>query len=317
MEITRELSVTSEQIASLEMHSVINILSVISGQLHLIQMEMDDQNVIQPVLEMSKKLAVSCSSKEKSGLTPESIRNFRRSAFLALDELESREHQQKNGTSLSDHRENLINIFNVFEVRMMELLHRWENPASWESFNSKSFIGDFKKFFYAMEKNSKGRYKIIYNVADQEGKDYLVNFAITSDAKDNSIYLPLILKDVIRDLIANARKYTPPGGEINIGISQKNYLFRFVVEDNGFGIPEDEIPRVIEFGVRGSNIKDSIRSMGGGFGLTKAYYVVSELEGKMWIESELNQGTKITLEIPIPYNVYQKYEQKTSTSLGY
>lgn len=309
MEITRELSVTSEQIASLEMHSVINILSVISGQLQLIQMETDDQKFIQPVLEMSKKLAASCSTKDKSGLTLELLREFRRSVFSALDELENRNHHQKKSSSLSEHRENLVNIFNVFDVRMIELLHRWENPGAWESFNSKSFIGDFKKFFYAMEKNSKGRYKIIYNVADQEEKDYLVNFAIDSDANDNRIFLPLILKDVIRDLIANARKYTPPGGEINIGISQKKQIFRFVIEDNGYGIPENELPGVVEFGVRGSNVKDNIRSMGGGFGLTKAYFVVSDLDGKMWIESELHQGTKIIIEIPIPNQVCQKYNQ--------
>lgn len=294
------------------MHSVINILSVISGQLQLIQMETNKQDFINPVIETSKTLAASCSSKDKRGITLESLRNFKKSVFSALDELENRNPVLNDGSSVSEHRENLTNIFNVFDVRMMELLHRWESPGTWESFNSKNFVGDFKKFFYAMEKNSKDRYKIIYNIAEQKEKDYLVNFAINSDAKDNRIYLPLILKDVIRDLIANARKYTPPGGEINIGISQKNQLFKFVIEDNGFGIPEDEIPNVIEFGIRGSNVKDNIRSMGGGFGLTKAYYVVTELDGRMWIESELNEGTKITLEILIPDRVYQKYEQGNS-----
>lgn len=289
------------------MHSVINILSVVSGQLQLIQMETDNQDLIEPVIDMSETLAASCSSEEKRSITLELLRKYRKSVFSALDELENRNKPLNNSTSFSEHRENLTNIFNVFDVRMMELLHRWESPGTWESFNSKSFIGDFKKFFYAMEKNSKGRYKIIYNIAEQEEKDYLVHFAINSDAKDNRIYLPLILKDVIRDLIANARKYTPPGGEINIGISQKNQVFKFVVEDNGYGIPKDEISNVVEFGVRGSNVKDKVRTMGGGFGLTKAYYVVTELNGKMWIESELNRGTKIIIEIPIPDRVYNKY----------
>lgn len=309
MEITRELSVTSEQIASLEMHSVINILSVISGQLQLIQMETENQDLIEPVIETSKTLASSCSSKDQQVLTLESLREFKESVFSILDELEVRHPILDDGTSISEQRENLVNIFNVFDVRMMEILHRWESPGAWESFNSKSFVGDFKKFFYAMEKNSKGRYKIIYNIAEQKEKDYLVNFAINSNAKDNRIYLPLILKDVIRDLIANARKYTPPGGEINIGISQKNQFFKFVVEDNGYGIPEDEISNVVEFGVRGSNVKNNVRTMGGGFGLTKAYFVVKELDGKMWIDSKLNEGTKVTIEIPIPERVFKKYKQ--------
>jgi len=307
LEITNDLSVTAEQIASLEMHSVINILSVISGQLQLIQMETDHGDLINPAVEKCKTLAASCSSKDQQSLTLESLREFKASVFSALDELEHRNPKLNDGTSISTHRENLENIFNVFDVRMMELLHRWESPGAWESFNVNSFLSDFKKFFYAMEKNSNGRYKIIYNIADQEEKDYLVHFAINSDAGKNRIYLPLMLKDVIRDLIANARKYTPPGGEINIGISQKNHLFKFVIEDNGFGIPKDEIPSLVEYGFRGSNVKENVRTMGGGFGLTKAYYVVSELDGQMWIESEVNRGTKITIEIPIPRQVYQKY----------
>lgn len=307
MEITSELSVSAEQITSLEMHSVINILSVISGQLQLIQMETDHDDLFNSPIEKCKMLAASCSSKEKKVLTLESLRDFKKSVFSALDELENRNPVLNDGSLVSEHRENLVNIFNVFDVRMMELLHRWESPGAWEAFNVSSFIGDFKKFFYAMEKNSNGRYKIIYNIADQEEKDYLVHFAINSDANKNRIYLPLMLKDVIRDLIANARKYTPPGGELNIGISQKNHLFKFVVEDNGLGIPEDEISQVVEYGTRGSNVKDDIRTMGGGFGLTKAYFVVKELDGRMWIESELNRGTKITIEIPIPNQVYQKY----------
>jgi signal transduction histidine kinase len=107
------------------------------------------------------------------------------------------------------------------------------------------------------------------------------------------------LKDVIRDLIANARKYTQAGGRINIGISQKEDAFKFVVEDNGYGIPSNELQSIVEFGYRGSNVESSIRTMGGGFGLTKALYVTQKYLGKFWIDSELDKGTKITLEIPV------------------
>ncbi|NBC66275.1 MAG: hypothetical protein GVY07_11560 [Bacteroidetes bacterium] len=94
MEITSDLSVTSEQIDSLEMHSVINILSVISGQLQLIQIETENQNLIEPAIEMSKKLADSCSSKDKQDLTLESLREFKKVVFSALDKLENRNYPQ-------------------------------------------------------------------------------------------------------------------------------------------------------------------------------------------------------------------------------
>ncbi|MDZ7808269.1 MAG: ATP-binding protein [Gracilimonas sp.] len=164
-------------------------------------------------------------------------------------------------------------------------------------------MDDFKELFYAMEKNSQGRYKIIYNIAEQEEKDYLVNFAINSEGKE-TIYMPLILKDVIRDLIANARKYTPPGGDITIGISQKDGVFKFVVEDTGYGIPTNEIEQVVDYGYRASNVKDKVRTMGGGFGLTKAHHMSSiSCEGEYVDRLDVGEGTKIILEIPMPENL--------------
>jgi signal transduction histidine kinase len=74
-------------------------------------------------------------------------------------------------------------------------------------------------------------------------------------------------------------------------------MLRFVVEDTGRGMDEAEIPRLISFGERGSNVQDR-PTRGGGFGLTKAYYVTKRLSGRMWIESALGAGTRIEIRIP-------------------
>jgi signal transduction histidine kinase len=87
---------------------------------------------------------------------------------------------------------------------------------------------NFRKFFYAMEQSSRGRYRIVYNVAQQEEIDYLVHFEVSSDLSDR-VAMPILLKDVIRDLIANARKHTPPGGDITIGLALENKRLRFIV----------------------------------------------------------------------------------------
>jgi signal transduction histidine kinase len=42
--------------------------------------------------------------------------------------------------------------------------------------------------------------------------------------------------------------------------------------------------------------------MGGGFGLTKALYVTTQCSGNLWVDSVLNKGTKITLEVPLSKN---------------
>lgn len=92
---------------------------------------------------------------------------------------------------------------------------------------------------------------------------------------------------------------TLPGGHIDAGLRDNGHNLRLVVQDTGCGIPADEIERVVDFGYRATNVQ-SKATKGGGFGLTKAYYLTSKLGGSMWIESTLGQGTRITLEIPRP-----------------
>lgn len=298
MEITEQISVTEEENNQLEMHSVINILTVITSQLQMIQLHTSQPGQLNRVIEQTMELADCARKQEKYAFTQSAIDNYKTDTFNAFDELESVQPVLSDGSTIEEYIKIFKEIFKIADIRIQELNHRWEEPNKWVSYSIKEFREDFKNFFHALEKNSKGKYRIIYNIAEQEETDYFVQFNISSD--NNTIQMPLILKDVIRDLIANARKYTPPGGKINIGISQKNNLFRFVVEDDGFGIPEEEISEIVKFGYRASNVKDSVRTMGGGFGLTKAWNVTRRFQGRMWIDSELNRGTKVTIQIPEP-----------------
>lgn len=302
MQITKQLSVTEEQITELEIHSLINILTVINLQLQFIQFETEAGERFGSAVEQSMKLADACREENIEEFNQQSVENFRKNIYQHLDQLKDELKSMGKRKLIEESKSVFDEIFTVFEVRLDEIIRRWKEPGKWEVHTIDAFKEDFNRFFYAMEKSSKGRYRIIYNIAEQEEKDYLVQFVINSDYR-SIICIPIILKDVIRDLIANARKYTPPGGEINIGILQKEGKFRFVIEDSGYGIPQDEIPMIVEYGYRGTNVKDKIRTMGGGFGLTKAYYVTSMFNGSFWIDSEVNKGTKITIEIPVPGEV--------------
>jgi signal transduction histidine kinase len=44
--------------------------------------------------------------------------------------------------------------------------------------------------------------------------------------------------------------------------------------------------------------------MGNGSGLSKAWYVTRKLGGRLWLESELGKGTKVTIEIPVPQQAF-------------
>ncbi len=298
MEFSEKLNVTEEQINQLEMHSVINVLSVIMAQLQVIQLSTNHPELLDGAVQKTEIIIDAARQQNREVFNTSSFDGFKDEVFTALFNLKKIQPVLSDDTPVNEYISIFKDIFDVAAVRISELQSRWNSPDHWQSFTTEEFRADFKKFFHAMEKNSKGSYRIIYNIAEKEEKDYLIQFEVSGD-ENNEISLPILLKDIIRDLIANSRKYTPPGGRINIGISQKNDAFRFVVEDNGYGIPQDELPEIVEFGYRGSNVESSIRTMGGGFGLTKALYVTQKYEGKLWIDSELDKGTTITLEIPI------------------
>jgi len=298
MEFSEKLNVTEEQINQLEMHSVINVLSVIMAQLQVIQLSTNHRELLDGAVQKTEIIIDAARQQNREVFNTSSFDGFKDEVFTALFNLKKIQPVLSDDTPVNEYISIFKDIFDVAAVRISELQSRWNSPDHWQSFTTEEFRADFKKFFHAMEKNSKGSYRIIYNIAEKEEKDYLIQFEVSGD-ENNEISLPILLKDIIRDLIANSRKYTPPGGRINIGISQKNDAFRFVVEDNGYGIPQDELPEIVEFGYRGSNVESSIRTMGGGFGLTKALYVTQKYEGKLWIDSELDKGTTITLEIPI------------------
>ena len=299
MELNTKINITDSQLNELEMHSVINILSVISSQLHLIQFETDHPDFITPLIDQTLELADASREKNQEIFNIQKIKAYQSEIINVLESLSKLQPELHDDSLVSDYIGIFQEVFRVFDDRTEEIFHRWNHPDRWESYSIIKFKKEFQNFFYTLEKNSRGRYRIIYNIAEQEEKDYLVQFEVSSEFND-TIYLPLLLKDVIRDLIANARKYTQPGGTIEIGIAQKDASIKFVVKDSGYGIPENEIPKIIEFGYRASNVKSEIRTMGGGFGLTKAYHITNKFGGRFWIESNIDQGTKISIEIPIP-----------------
>jgi len=203
-----------------------------------------------------------------------------------------------DASEVRDSVSNLQSVFAILDTRARELLERVHAPGVWTDHGVEQLTANLTNMLAAIEKNSKGRYHIVNNIAKQERRDYMVNFTIES-VDDTTIHMPPALQDVMRDLIANARKYTEPGGGITAGLVDNGRELRLVVEDTGRGIPLNEIKQVVEFGGRGSNVDDKA-TMGGGFGLTKAYLVTRRFGGRMWIDSRPGAGTRITISIPRP-----------------
>ena len=106
------------------------------------------------------------------------------------------------------------------------------------------------------------------------------------------------LTQVIDNIISNALKYSPDGGNIRFGIAVKENILKVMVSDDGLGIPSENVDRIFDRFYRVDRAR--ARSMGGtGLGLAIAREMIEAHGGKIWAESEEGHGTTIffTLEV--------------------
>jgi signal transduction histidine kinase len=108
-------------------------------------------------------------------------------------------------------------------------------------------------------------------------------------------------KQVLLNLVENAIKYTPEGGEVKIEAtgSYNNYNYvRISVSDNGPGIPEKDLPHIFERFYRVD--KSRSRALGGsGLGLSIAYSIVQAHHGQIVVCSKEGVGTTFDVYLPI------------------
>ena len=102
---------------------------------------------------------------------------------------------------------------------------------------------------------------------------------------------------VFVNIIDNAIKYTKESGRIEVSLSEHNEVVEVVIRDSGIGIPREHLGRIFERFYRVD--KSRSRQLGGtGLGLSIAKHIVLVHNGNIILESELNQGTKVSVTLP-------------------
>jgi signal transduction histidine kinase len=107
---------------------------------------------------------------------------------------------------------------------------------------------------------------------------------------------PQRIREVLTNLLSNALRYTPRGGEVRIGLTESGpgaaRTVTISIEDSGPGIEPEVLPHVFERFYKSSD------SGGMGLGLSIAKYLVEAHQGRIWVESEAGKGTKISFSLP-------------------
>lgn len=114
---------------------------------------------------------------------------------------------------------------------------------------------------------------------------------------------PQKLERALYNLVANAIRHTPDGGEITLRVglpadpAQAKAAVVFEIADTGEGIAPDDLPHVFDRFYRGE--KSRSRATGGaGLGLAITRGIVEAHGGKIWIESVLGHGTSVQFSLP-------------------
>ena len=103
------------------------------------------------------------------------------------------------------------------------------------------------------------------------------------------------VEHVFDNLIVNAIQHTNRGGTVHVGLIADGEQTRFVVEDNGEGIPAEHVSRLFEKFYR---VPTARHSGGAGLGLAIVREIVAAHGGEIGVESEPGKGTRFTFTLP-------------------
>lgn len=141
-------------------------------------------------------------------------------------------------------------------------------------------------------------FKEVYEMINYIAKDKNIN--ISYNFEDEKIVVEAYgdyIKQLFLNLIDNAVKYTPPGGEVTINQYTKYDEIVIEIIDNGIGIPKEDIDKIFQRFYRVDKARS--RSVGGtGLGLAITKHIVNSLKGRICVESEFQKGSKFIVTLP-------------------
>ena len=109
------------------------------------------------------------------------------------------------------------------------------------------------------------------------------------------------LREIVLNILSNAIKYTPEGGNVELLIQEISFennkvKYHFIIIDNGIGMKEDFLPHIFEEFAREKTSTES-KVPGVGLGLPIVKSLIDMMNGTIQVESKLNKGTKFTVEL--------------------
>ena len=107
----------------------------------------------------------------------------------------------------------------------------------------------------------------------------------------------VLIEETITNILFNAVKYTPAGGQVSLEVKDEGATVRVTVSDTGIGIPEEAMPHIFEEFYRADNARAAERD-GTGLGLAFAKQVVERHGGRIWAQPNPGGGSTFAFTLP-------------------
>jgi PAS domain S-box-containing protein len=108
---------------------------------------------------------------------------------------------------------------------------------------------------------------------------------------------PIRLRQMMDNLIGNAVKYTPEGGEISVELEEQSEQIIIRIADNGPGIPPADQAHIFEKFYRATNVPKGVGGSGLGLAIVKS--IVDNHHGRIWVESIVGKGSTFVVVLPM------------------
>ncbi len=187
-------------------------------------------------------------------------------------------------------REKLVNLICVGSQTSYELL---DNLLNWALSETGSLEPELKPI--KLQESVSANIDLL--VASANNK----KISLTNQSQEDLTLLAdrKLLDTILRNLIANAIKFTPEGGAITIAQkTDEDGTAKITVADTGIGIPQERLERIFGLGFDDTSCGTN-GERGSNLGLRICYNFTQKLNGKIEVASKPDQGTQFTLSLPL------------------
>lgn len=172
---------------------------------------------------------------------------------------------------------------------LLRLLH---NILDLEKLNSGVELTTRKSTFSFTE-----QIELVVDIVSTEASVKQIDFYLDVPAHEIMLYADQYqFERILLNLLSNAVKYTPVGGHIKLIVEQNQQHTIIKITDNGYGIPEEELPYIFQRFTRVEQLQDKATGTGLGLAITKA--LVEAHGGHISVDSEINYGSTFLIVLP-------------------